>query len=184
MSGEGLYSYSDYLTWEGETACELINGIPVAMSAPSIAHQVIAGEIFKQISIYLEDKPCRVLSAPCDVVLDDNNVFQPDVLVVCDKTKIDKKRVTGAPDVVIEVLSESTKKIDVKTKLHLYKKVGVSEYWLVDIDEGFVKIMVWSGAIVDESIALINSVIKVKTLGECYLDLTQAMSELRDDDLI
>ena len=90
----GRYAYEDYYSWDDGKRWELFEGIPHAMSpAPSPAHQGIARELVRQFGNFLLGKPCRVYAAPFDVRLnadsDDDTVVQPDVLVICDHTKID-----------------------------------------------------------------------------------------------
>ncbi|MDP2830273.1 MAG: Uma2 family endonuclease [Sulfuricellaceae bacterium] len=134
------YTVGDYLTWPEDVRYELIDGIAYMMApAPTVFHQDIAGEIYFQLRQKLEDHPCRVLIAPVDVVLprqnetdeQANTIVQPDVLVVCDPDKILEKRVRGAPDFIVEVLSPATASHDMVIKRQLYEKSGVREYWLI-----------------------------------------------------
>jgi len=132
------YTYADYRTWDGGERWELINGIPYAMSpAPSRTHQRILGELHGRLWQFLQDKPCEVYVAPFDVRLNalgdnDDDVFQPDILVVCDKTKLDENGLNGAPDMAIEIISPSTAIRDKVLKFNKYRHVGVREYWIVD----------------------------------------------------
>jgi Uma2 family endonuclease len=133
------YTYADYATWPDDVRYELIGGEAWLMSpAPAQRHQEICIEIVRQLADYLDDKPCRVFIAPFDVRLnaeaDDDTVVQPDILVVCDKAKLNGKNCVGAPDMIVEVLSPSTTKHDRITKLALYRRYGVREYWTVDPD--------------------------------------------------
>jgi Uma2 family endonuclease len=134
------HTYSDYLNWPDDVRYELINGEAFLMSpAPDLSHQDVAGEIYRQVGNILLGKPCRAFIAPVDVRLpkqqeaDDSidTVVQPDVLVVCDGNKLDKRGVRGAPDWVVEVLSPSTAGHDQIKKRQLYEQHGVREYWLV-----------------------------------------------------
>lgn len=134
------YTYRDYLTWPDDVRCELIDGVAYMMSpAPILAHQDVAGEIFFQAKQALRGKPCRAMIAPLDVRLprhdeaDENTdvVVQPDVLVVCDPNKLDRRGVRGAPDWVVEVLSPSSASRDQIEKRRIYERHGVLEYWLV-----------------------------------------------------
>ena len=121
---------------------ELINGQIRLMASPNVSHQTITGELHGELRNYLKGKPCRVFVAPLDVVLfkknnknkedDSQNVFQPDVFVVCDPGKISKNRINGAPDFVIEVVSPSNFADDYIDKLAAYMKHGVREYWIVN----------------------------------------------------
>ncbi len=135
------YTYSDYLTWPDDVRYELIDGVAYLMApAPTLEHQDIAGEIYRQLANALEGKPCRPYVAPVDVRLPKGNeadeavdtVVQPDVIVVCDQGKLDRRGVRGAPDFVVEVLSPSTAFHDHKRKREVYERAGVKEYWLVD----------------------------------------------------
>ncbi len=135
-----IYTYGDYLTWPDGERWEIIDGEPFMMSpAPLRIHQNVAGNIYRKIADYLDGKPCQVYFAPFDVRLPDKNerdediltVVQPDILVVCDKSKLDDRGCKGAPDFIIEIISASTAGRDAKDKLNLYEKHGVKEYWIV-----------------------------------------------------
>ncbi|MFH1096124.1 MAG: Uma2 family endonuclease, partial [Candidatus Desantisbacteria bacterium] len=90
-------------------------------------------------SVYLRGKTCEVFSAPFDVLLPEGNeneedcqtVVQPDILVICDKTKLDSRKCKGAPDLAIEILSPSTTKKDMTVKFARYERAQVKEYWIV-----------------------------------------------------
>lgn len=135
-----LYSYADYLSWSDDERWELIDGRAYMMTpAPSRRHQEILVELTRQISGLLADKPCKVYVAPFDVRLAEQGesceevktVVQPDLLVVCDKSKLDDKGCLGAPDFIIEIVSPSTASLDYIRKLSLYEKHQVKEYWIV-----------------------------------------------------
>ena len=89
-------------------------------------HQTVVGEVFRLIGNHLKSKghPCRSFIAPTDVVLADDQVVQPDVILVCDETKVRDNAIVGVPDVVIEVLSASTEKKDRGKKMKLYRRSG------------------------------------------------------------
>ena len=134
------YTYADYLTWPDDARYELIDGEAFLMApAPLIEHQEVAGDVYHQLRNQLDGKPCRPYIAPVDVRLprkeetDDaiDTVVQPDVLVVCDPSKIDRRGVRGAPDWLLEVLSPSTAAHDQIAKRRTYERAGVREYWLV-----------------------------------------------------
>lgn len=134
------HNYGDYLSWPDEVRYELIDGDAYLMSpAPDLPHQDVAGEIYRQAANALLGKSCRAFIAPVDVRLakaqeaDESidTVVQPDVLVVCDGNKLDKRGVRGAPDWIVEVLSPSTAGHDQIKKRQLYEQHGVREYWLV-----------------------------------------------------
>ena len=134
------YTYRDYLSWPDDVRCELIDGRVFMMSpAPLLSHQDAAGEIFRQAANALHGKSCRAMIAPVDVRLpahaeaDENTdtIVQPDVFVVCDPNKLDRRGVRGAPDWIVEVLSPKTAGRDQIEKRRLYERHGVREYWLV-----------------------------------------------------
>ncbi|MFH1962008.1 MAG: Uma2 family endonuclease [bacterium] len=138
---EERFTYGDYLQWTDEQRWELIDGAAYDMSpAPSRRHQVVVGELYRQISTYLLDKPCQVYVAPFDVRLPEadesdeetGTVVQPDIVVICDKNKLDDKGCKGSPDIVIEILSPYTAKKDFVTKYHLYERHKVKQYWIFD----------------------------------------------------
>lgn len=133
------YSYADYLTWRIEERIELIKGWVRRMSAPSIAHKRISLKLSTQMENYLENFPCELFTAPTDVCLmkkndkneDVKTVLQPDLLVVCDLGKLDKNRVVGAPDLVVEIVSPVNSNKEMQYKFELYEENGVREYWIV-----------------------------------------------------
>ena len=141
---EQKYTYGDYSKWSEDERWELIYGIAYDMFAtPSRTHQKISREIFGAFYNYLKDKTCEVFYSPFDVLLPEGNendeqiqnVVQPDIVVVCDKLKLNERGCKGAPDLIIEVSSPSTAKKDMEDKLLLYEKAGVKEYWIVQSAE-------------------------------------------------
>lgn len=134
------FTYADYRHWPADERWELIDGEAWAMSpAPTVSHQTLVGQLFRQIDEALDGTSCRALIAPIDVLLplasqnedSTTTVVQPDVLVVCDPKKITDRNVLGVPDWIIEVLSPATARHDHITKRALYQRAGVREYWLV-----------------------------------------------------
>jgi len=134
------HTYADYLTWPDDVRYELIDGVAYLMSpAPTRSHQRFAGQIFRQVANALDGKPCEAYIAPFDVLLPKgtqadeqvDTVVQPDLLVVCDRSKLDERGLHGAPDWVVEVLSPSTAGHDQTVKLAAYERAGVPEVWLV-----------------------------------------------------
>lgn len=133
------FTYADYLAWPEEERWELIDGEAYAMAAPTLAHQTVVGDLFRQIANYFVGKPCRAFVAPFDIRLprgkeaddDITTVLQPDISVICDPDKLDQRGGCGAPDWVIEVLSPSTAARDQIQKLAVYERAGVREVCLV-----------------------------------------------------
>lgn len=135
------YCYGDYLKLPQDKKYEIIDGVLYAMApAPSTQHQRVLRNLLVWLANCLKDTDCEVLSAPYDVLLpegsedpeDVKTVVQPDILVVCDKSKLKEKYCLGAPDFIIEIVSPSRPSIDYVKKLHLYEKHKVREYWIVD----------------------------------------------------
>ncbi|MBP3234873.1 MAG: Uma2 family endonuclease [Eubacterium sp.] len=137
------YTYSDYAKLElpEGVRVEVVDGYLYKMDAPNIVHQDIAGEVFFVIRDYIKRSKgkCKVIMSPVDVRLEydkgDMTVVQPDLIVVCEQNKIEnRKNVKGAPDFVLEVISQSSRKMDMYVKMTKYKENGVREYWLVDYE--------------------------------------------------
>lgn len=125
------FTYADYLTWPDEERWEIIDGEAYDMTpAPSRSHQQAVMKLAAVFDGFFRGKPCVPFIAPFDVVLDETNVVQPDLLVVCDPAKITEANVQGAPDLVVEVLSPSTTVRDKREKKALYERFGVREYLL------------------------------------------------------
>jgi len=139
----GTYTYADYLTWRFEQSVELIKGKIFKMSpAPSAKHQKVSGKLYVKIFMSFQKSACDIYSAPFDVRLLDKKktqkankdvytVVQPDICVICDKSKIDERGAIGAPDLIVEILSPGNSKKEMKTKYALYEEAGVREYWIV-----------------------------------------------------
>lgn len=136
----GIYTYADYLKWTIEDRLELIKGKIFEFAAPSRIHQNLTGRIFLQLGAFLQKrKPCSVYVAPFDVRLpkkskndeDIITVLQPDICVICDPSKLDDRGCIGAPNIVVEILSPSNNKKELKNKYEVYEESGIKEYWVV-----------------------------------------------------
>jgi len=146
------YSYADYLTWFDDKRRELFDGFISLMSpAPVSVHAAINAVIFAEVYNHLKKCKCgcKIFTAPFDVRLPKNGekehkdiftVVQPDICVICDLSKIDKRGCLGAPDMIVEILSPSTTKKDYTIKYDLYEKAGVKEYWIVSPEAQYVEI--------------------------------------------
>ena len=133
---QGFYTMDDYLALPDDQRVELIDGVIYDMGAPTIPHQLIGGFIHSQFLQYVKQHggKCMPFIAPTDVQLDRDNrtIVQPDVMIVCDRSKINRQRIFGAPDFVLEVLSPSTRNKDILIKSAKYHNAGVREYWIAD----------------------------------------------------
>jgi Uma2 family endonuclease len=135
------HTYADYLTWSRTYGDELIDGVAYIREPPAPArlHQEIVVKLAYQVEHVLQSKSSRVFVAPFDVRLPKggeadeqvDTVVQPDVLIVCDRNKLDERGMRGAPDWVAEVLSPTTASYDQVTKLPMYERAGVPEVWLI-----------------------------------------------------
>ena len=133
---QGEYTLEDYYAIPDERRVELIDGEIFDMAAPSVMHQLILGELYLQFRACADahEVNCRVLLSPCDVQLDndDKTMVQPDLFVVCRDADLNGRSFPGAPDLTVEILSDSTRSKDMLLKTWKYKNAGVREYWIID----------------------------------------------------
>ncbi len=133
---EKVYTEEDYYNLPEDVRAELIDGRIYYQAAPSRQHQTILSELHIAIGNYLKSKKgsCRVFPAPFAVKLfeDRKNIVEPDISVICDRSKLTDRGCTGAPDWIIEIISPGTSSHDYIRKLNLYADAGVREYWIVD----------------------------------------------------
>ena len=181
------YTFADVLTWPGDERAELIDGEVVMMAPPTTTHQLISGEIFRQLANYLEGKKCRAIPAPFAVRLfekdgeapeDIDTMVEPDISIVCDASKLDKHGCKGAPDMVVEILSPSTQRHDRLVKLGLYQRAGVREYWIVSPEEQTVQVfLLRDGSLQLHEVYDRQGVAKVNALDGCFIELSKVFSE-------
>ncbi len=180
------YTYEDLQKMDDDKRYELIDGELYLMSAPTVSHQEIVGEIYAELRNYLKGKKCKALVSPVDVCLSgvknpkkEYNVLQPDVIVLCDENKLTDKCILGSPDLVIEVLSPSSRKHDTFVKYNLYQYYGVKEYWIVDEEAG----VIYQYILNDKNIYTlpktyeITEDIKVNVLKDCIISLKDIVEE-------
>jgi Uma2 family endonuclease len=138
------FTYTDYLLLPEGDRRELIEGDFHVVPSPSFRHQTIAANIGTILINFVRGKALgTVLWAPMDVVLTQESVVQPDILFISNERRevIADNNISGAPDLVVEILSPSTADRDRELKLRLYARHGVREYWIVDPDERTVQVM-------------------------------------------
>lgn len=184
---EKKYTYADLMSWNDDTRYELIEGTPVMMSPPLRIHQKIFRQLFLQIGNYLDGKRCEVYPAPfgvrlfeCDGDLpeDVDTLVEPDISVICDPGKLDRYGCKGAPDLVIEILSPSNRKHDKLTKLYLYQRAGVKEYWIVDPDRKHVLVHTLDeGKYPSPEVYTAKDKVPVGVLEDCAVDLASVFPE-------
>jgi len=177
------YTYADYLTWADEKIRELMDGFIKIMSpSPSTKHQAVTGNLFANIHRFIKKNKgkCKVFASPFDVRLPKNgekadeqiyNVVQPDICVVCDPLKIDKRGCLGAPDLVIEVQSFSSARYDLTEKFDLYEASGVREYWVVfPYEEGVMVFLLQPDRKYDQGTKYESGKVPVHIFGDYEID--------------
>lgn len=193
------YTFADYLTWDENFRCELIDGVcfvdgqiyrpfseqPISFARPSINHQRVSRNLMLQIHQYLEGKQCEVFSE-IDVLLavenkndeDITNVFTPDLSIICDKSKLHENYCLGAPDMIVEILSKSTMRNDKILKYNAYQNIGVKEYWLIDPIEKSVQVFLLKNEMY-QPVDLYGETdtIKINTLQGCFIELSKVFQE-------
>lgn len=136
--GQGHYTLKDYLALPDDQRKEMIDGVFYDMSVPSTVHQMICLHLSRIFADFIEEHSgsCEVFFSPIDVQLDrdDRTIVEPDICIICDPDKIHRERIFGAPDMIVEILSPSTRRKDMTLKMWKYSRAGVREYWLVDPD--------------------------------------------------
>jgi len=175
---QGEYTVDDYEALPDERRVELIDGVIYDMSAPSTIHQIIQGEIAAQLRQYIRANGGKCVSfvAPTDVQIDCDKftMVQPDVFVVCNRDLITKKRIIGAPDFIIEIISPSTKSKDMGVKLEKYADSGVKEYWLVNPDKMRISVHYFADEDEPPRIYPFKSRVPVSIFGgECFIDFNE-----------
>jgi len=146
-TAEKHYTWDDYQAWPDDQRLELINGETVAMSpSPGVHHQILQLKLAGFLDAHFEGKTCQPFIAPLDVKLSHDTVVQPDLMVVCRPDQIRPTHIEGAPALVIEILSESTKVYDRHVKMALYARYGVPEVWLATTEPGLIEIYQLDGA--------------------------------------
>lgn len=188
---ENSYTYADYFEWDFDERVELINGRVYSMGqTPGTSHQRVLGDVCGQLWSFLRGKKCQVFAAPFDVRLprktnDDREittVLQPDVCVVCDPAKLDKRGCLGAPDIVVEILSPGNNAKELKTKYDVYEEAGVREYWVVSPqDNTFLVYTLTDGKYVPTRTMVAGDVFTSSVLQDFSLDLTELFGEVSEE---
>ena len=179
LNANKRYTYADYLTWLDNKRRELLDGFIRLMSpAPSSTHAQVSMELSFSFMNYIKqnDGKCQVFCAPFDVRLPKKpdeiandkiyTVVQPDICIICDKSKLDQRGCLGAPDMVVEILSGSSLKYDLNDKFNLYEAAGVKEYWVVAPESPSVTVFLLQddGKFDDGTAYEYDMVVPVKTL--------------------
>ena len=132
-----LLTFADYerLTPPNSGNYELHNGKILFMPSPLAPHQILSGNLFADIHVHIRARKLGVvIAAPMDVIFTPNDTIQPDILfIVADRLDIIDRQVKGAPDFIVEILSEGNTAKDMSYKKHIYESSGVREYWVVNL---------------------------------------------------
>ncbi|MDE7479018.1 MAG: Uma2 family endonuclease [Lachnospiraceae bacterium] len=154
---------------------EVFEGVVYDMSSPSQIHQTLSMELSNIIYNYIKNKKgsCQVFSAPFDVKLSDKplTIVQPDIMVICNKDKLDGKRCNGAPDYIIEIVSPGNPSDDYIRKLYYYKNAGVREYWIVDPRRKMVTVNYFEENMLNIQYSF-DSTIKVNIYDDLFISLS------------
>ncbi|MBI4778148.1 Uma2 family endonuclease [Candidatus Desantisbacteria bacterium] len=149
VRNEVKFTYDDYLIWDigSDKRYELIGGEFFMSPAPNMWHQRVSKKIVK-IAYFLEESELgEVFYAPCDVVLSNEDVVQPDIIFVSKENRhiITQDNIKGSPDLLIEIISKNSAQRDRIIKRKLYEKHAVPEYWLVNIDKKEIEVLTLAG---------------------------------------
>jgi len=174
----GPYRRKDYEALPDEPRCELIYGRFYVSPSPLVLHQLVVGLLYEILIRIALPVRGMVLLSPMDVYLADHSVVQPDLLYIsAGRRRVAQKRIEGAPDLVVEVLSPGTARRDRNEKLRLYAEKGVGEYWIFDVTERQIEFLLnEDGQFV---VALPeDGVYRSKTLPEISLDIVELWREI------
>lgn len=174
-----IITLEQYEALPEEKRIEVFDGIIYDMVSPSQIHQTILTELLVSLRNYIRGKGgnCSVFPAPFDVKLNDKplTIVQPDIMIVCDKDKLDGKRCNGAPDFIIEIVSPGNPSDDYIRKAYYYKNYGVREYWIVDPKRRMITVNYFEGDLLNIQYSF-ESTIKVNI----YDDLLINFSDIAD----
>jgi Uma2 family endonuclease len=140
------WTYRELKERPEEERWELIDGEAYLMSSPTVKHQDVLIALTVALHSLLRNHACKLLIAPLDILFpaapgqdedEVDTVLQPDLAVVCDPSKVCERHVRGAPDLVVEILSRTTTKRDLRDKFAVYERHGVREYWIVDPEKAW-----------------------------------------------
>lgn len=178
-----LINLEQYENLPEDSQIEVFDGIIYNMASPSEDHQTISMELSTSINNYIRSQKgsCKIFHAPFDVILSNDplTIVQPDIMVVCDKDKLDGKRCNGAPDFIIEIVSPGNPADDYIRKLYYYQNAGVKEYWIVDPRRKTVTVNYFEKNLLNIQYSF-DSIIKVNIYEDLYIDFSEISSRLSD----
>ena len=170
-----IITLKQYEALPQEKRVEVFDGIAYDMASPSQIHQSISMQLSTVINNHILRKKgsCNIFSAPFDVKLSDHPliIVQPDIMVVCDKNKLDEKRCNGAPDFIIEIVSPSNPSDDYIRKLYYYKNFEVREYWIVDPKRRMITVNYFENDLINVVYSF-DATIKVNICDDLYINFS------------
>lgn len=171
-----LITLEQYEALPEDVRAEVFEGIVYDMASPSEIHQTISTELTTILNTYIKSQKgsCRVFHAPFDVKLNDTplTIVQPDLMIICDKNKLDDKRCNGAPDFIIEIVSPGNPADDYIRKLYYYKNAGVREYWIIDPRRKMVTVNYFENDMLNIQYSF-DSTIKVNIYDDLYINFSE-----------
>jgi Uma2 family endonuclease len=179
LAKEEYYTFADWLALDESVRAELYDGILVMMAPPSQKHQIVLLALAAQLRDFLKGKPCTVIPAPTGVRLSqkEDSALEPDIIVVCDKSKLDGHICNGAPDLIVEILSPSTARYDRMVKFQKYQQAGVREYWIVDPDTATVQVNINENGRYYSNVYGDTDAVPVHVLEGCTIQMREVFAE-------
>jgi len=176
QSQPDFVTLDEYEAMPEDVRAEIFDGQIYDMAIPSQIHQAISMQLSTMINNYilLKKGPCSIFSAPFDVKLSDKplTIVQPDIMVICDKNKLDGKRCNGAPDFIIEIVSPGNPADDYIRKLFYYKNYGVREYWIVDPKRKIITVNYFEGNIINVQYPF-DAAVKVNIFDDLLINFSE-----------
>ena len=183
---ESMFKIDDLDFLPQDKNIELIDGALYELNAPSVNHQMMVGHLYSEMleCMRKNKRKCRLLFAPCCVQIscDDTTMLQPDLFVVCYEDKVRNRLIYGAPDLIFEVMSDSTRKKDMSVKLNKYWSSGVREYWMVDIENRKVIVYDFQHDDLDHQYTFDDKVPVGISDGKCVIDFSGIVDNLMPED--
>jgi Uma2 family endonuclease len=180
---ESCYTYKDYLKTDEGYRAEIVDGSLYVATPPTRYHQGIGRNLLVKLALFLEGKPYKVYPAPFGVRpfpkkdLSDDTYFEPDITVICDTSKLDARGCTGAPEMIVEILSPSNPQHDMLVKFRKYLQAGVQEYWIVDPDAKTVHVCLLEDNQYRVSVYNETQTVAVSVLPGCVIELKSVFED-------